>query len=250
MAGKLSADQFKTLNHLIRLSHEKSYRTTQQTCLVSGKKLLSDISRINVLEDIMSGTVSSDHRSHNTHCNVAVNLIKRVAKISDSRSDSVVASVAIPTQTHLNSDIKLIAAFQGIRDEGELGTLTRSASALGFEHITFLEKCADIFSIKSVRASQTALWTTPYNMCTSTQLLKFAKAQKMKVVQLGGFGASPDSLEQLKKDLNKSVGVIVLLSPHPKKGFSQIPTRFSKAPTSVAGSCLLHAVKEAVRSGS
>ena len=58
-------------------------------------------------------------------------------------------------------DKKFLVAFDGIQDPGNLGTLIRSALALGFEGALLLQKTADPFQEKVLNASKGAALRLP-----------------------------------------------------------------------------------------
>lgn len=60
---------------------------------------------------------------------------------------------------------KRVAALDGIRDPGNLGTIMRSAAAFGYDAL-LLHDCADLYNPKTVRASMGALFKVPTVECS------------------------------------------------------------------------------------
>ena len=163
-------------------------------------------------------------------------MIKRLAHEADGSETATLASVSIPTETALTKNSRLVAAFCGILDEGELGTMVRTATALGFDHIVFLEKCADIFSLKVTKASQGSLWKTSFSLGCTSKLLSFASTNRYLPIQPGNIETPSMNIDAA----TRHAGLIALICPHHKKGFNQISTSFHECPWIISRSCFLH----------
>ncbi len=60
----------------------------------------------------------------------------------------------------INTEEKILIC-DGIRDPGNLGTIIRTANALGFERLVLSDDCADVYNPKTVRAAMGALFRLP-----------------------------------------------------------------------------------------
>ena len=197
-----------------------------------------------MLEDVLS---SKAERSLSFEIPVTATdptTVNRIASISGSSSMCALASAVIPKPVKLNSTFRHIVAFSDVSNEGDLGTLSRTASALGYDHIVYLENCADMFSVKSVRASQGALWKIPYSASSTSQLVEFARVNKLRLCQIGSI-PNPGSLTLF--DMGAARGAVVLVSPIPKKNFGKLDFDFAHAPMSIRGSCFIYAMLETLR---
>ncbi len=92
------------------------------------------------------------------------------AKISTERApQGVIAIVEFLTDKHTSSGFddwqsgKRIIMLDEIRDPGNLGTIIRSAEALGVDGVV-LSRCVDIYNPKTVRAAMGALFRMPIYM--------------------------------------------------------------------------------------
>lgn len=61
-----------------------------------------------------------------------------------------------------------IMLLEDIRDPGNLGTIMRSAAALGMDELILCGDCADIYSSKTVRGSMGALFRLRLSLCRDT----------------------------------------------------------------------------------
>jgi TrmH family RNA methyltransferase len=88
-----------------------------------------------------------------------------LAKITGKDNPQAVAGVFAEWDTGLaaldrsNGTLWLVA--QAMRDPGNLGTMLRTADAVGAGGMILLDDCADPFSVEAVRASMGALFTVP-----------------------------------------------------------------------------------------
>ena len=94
-------------------------------------------------------------------------------KISGLRTfDGVIAEVAIPKEHNLEEKSKILVLDQ-IQDPGNLGTLIRSALALGWEGVIATPGTVDFFNEKALRASQGAIFHLPFAYKTPAQLAQW-----------------------------------------------------------------------------
>ena len=100
---------------------------------------------------------------------VRVTLLSEPAfeKISTEKSpEGVIAAVGYLTELHVRGDLsrwqenKRLLMLDEIRDPGNLGTILRSAEALGV-HGVILSRCADLYQPKVVRAAMGTLFRLP-----------------------------------------------------------------------------------------
>jgi TrmH family RNA methyltransferase len=83
---------------------------------------------------------------------------------TESAPQGIIAVSAVPYSHKTDREVsptalagKRVAAFDSIRDPGNLGTILRSALAFGFDAV-ILYDCADIYNPKAVRASMGAVF--------------------------------------------------------------------------------------------
>ena len=65
-------------------------------------------------------------------------------------------------------------ALDRVRDPGNLGTVMRSADAVGADGIILIGDCTDPYSVEAVRASMGAVFSTRIIACSELSFLKFA----------------------------------------------------------------------------
>ena len=98
-------------------------------------------------------------------------------KISTEKSpQGIITVLAVPDRIHHfvtgplgreyvdNMHGKRILALDSVRDPGNLGTMIRTASAFGYDHLCLIG-CADIYNPKTVRAAMGALFRANIYVC-------------------------------------------------------------------------------------
>lgn len=84
---------------------------------------------------------------------------------------------ALPDRTE-----PLLLALHEIRDPGNLGTIIRTADAVGVDGVVLLGECVDPFSIEAVRASMGALFTVPVLRAGFDEFDAWRRARKIRLV--------------------------------------------------------------------
>ena len=88
-----------------------------------------------------------------------------LAKVTGKDNPQAVAGVFVEWDTRLEALDRARAPLwlvaQAMRDPGNLGTMLRTADAVGAGGVILLDDCADPFSVEAVRASMGAVFTVP-----------------------------------------------------------------------------------------
>ncbi len=79
------------------------------------------------------------------------------------------------------TNVRYLLACDRVQESGNIGTLMRTALALGWEGIFLTQGCADPFNDKALRASKGAPWSLPFRQGSCEELLAL----------IGTLGAQP-----------------------------------------------------------
>lgn len=158
------------IQHLIKLRKSREYRYDSGSLVVMGIKMVTELARhtsfISLLHtpDVVPPACKADKM-----VTVSPDLIKKISKLSNP--EGLIAEVPLPLPSNLQGCRRLLALDQ-INDPGNLGTLMRTAYALGWEGIFLLTPCVDPFNDKALRAAKGATFHLPYQMGTWEDLEK------------------------------------------------------------------------------
>ncbi|MFF2481769.1 TrmH family RNA methyltransferase [Paenibacillus sp. NPDC058071] len=76
----------------------------------------------------------------------------------------------------------LVVVLDGVRDPGNVGTIIRSADAVGADAVVLGKGCADLYNPKTVRSTMGSLYHLPIMEADLSELLPEAKSRGIKLV--------------------------------------------------------------------
>lgn len=100
--------------------------------------------------------------------------------ISDTKSPQGLFVAAERFGSQIPENARRLVVLDGVGDPGNVGTIIRTAEALGFDGVIFLPGCADKFSPKTLRASMGSVFRMPSLFPSDAAVLK-------KWLSLSGF---------------------------------------------------------------
>ncbi|WP_066769177.1 TrmH family RNA methyltransferase [Croceicoccus mobilis] len=158
----------------LRSLREKKHRRREGVFLAEGLRLLTDARESGRVPQMLAMAEGRDHHPLLDALIAAVeaeggDVIEMseaaLSKISGKDNPQAVCGVFGEFDTSVErlersaSPIFLVA--QALRDPGNLGTMLRTADAVGAGGLVLIDDCADPFSVEAVRASMGAIFTVP-----------------------------------------------------------------------------------------
>ena len=92
-------------------------------------------------------------------------------------SPGPVFTVRLP-EMRLPQPLRHVIVLEGVQDPGNVGTVIRTANALGMDAVVLTGACADLYSPKTVRAAMGALFRQPVLTCTTDELLQLLEGSE------------------------------------------------------------------------
>jgi len=149
-----------------KLLKNRSYREECESVIVTGKSLVYELAKDLKLKSLM--TVGECDFPASSHFLVTDSILKKITGLQSS--DGFAAEIAMPKPSDLSACKSLLVLDQ-IADPGNLGTLFRTAFALGWEGVAMTPGTVDLFNDKAIRAAKGATFRLPF--CTvATDILK------------------------------------------------------------------------------
>ncbi len=105
-------------------------------------------------------------------------------------------------------------ALDRVRDPGNLGTVMRSADAVGASGVILIGDCTDPYSVETVRASMGAVFNTRIIACSEPAFIKFAAGWRGKILGT----TLPASIDYQKADYNRP---LILLMGNEQSGLTE-----------------------------
>lgn len=182
---------------------DKKYRDVSDVLLIEGEHLIQEASDAGLILETI-GLEDAD--------------IMITAPISQKLSSTKSGSSRFALIKKPHSDVTIgsrILVLDGVQDPGNVGTCIRSAYSFGFDAVYLSLDCADMYSDKTIRSSQGAIFHIP---CIRQDLNDSYRMLHEADVQILATHVSDDSLTL---DAFKPVGKLAVVMGSEGQGVSQ-----------------------------
>ena len=194
------------ISHIRKLCTSRSYRREQGLFVAEGPKLLSEALRWGAEIACLVGAEGEDFPCppDTRRLEVPADLL---AYLSDTATPQGVVFLCRmpPLDPPGGLERGRYLALDGVQDPGNVGTIWRTADALGAQGVFLLPGCADPFSPKTVRASMGACFRLPV---WETSLEDLAAALGRAELPLYGTALRADTVDVRELDLSRCAVVI------------------------------------------
>lgn len=177
MIKKIQSLQHPIIKHLVKVRQNADYRQDHQSVVIEGNKMVAEAGRLYPYKSLMvldETLVPKDVRSDEIYV-VTEEIMQKVSGLKNS--EGILGEIAKPKPASLKK-LKRVIALDGVNDPGNLGTLLRTALALGWEGAFILNESCDPFNEKALRAARGATFHLPIGMGTWEDLKKLALGNK------------------------------------------------------------------------
>lgn len=158
MAKKIENLQHPLVKHLVNLRQDRAYRYEQQRVFVEGKNMIKELKGVKRLFSTEDFPVDAEEK-----ITVSAAVMQKISGVKTP--EGLVAELEMPKNSSL-LEKRFLLAIDGISDPGNLGTLLRTALALGWEGAYILEGSCDPYNEKALRAAKGATFRLP--LCQGT----------------------------------------------------------------------------------
>jgi TrmH family RNA methyltransferase len=158
----------------LRALRDKKHRKAQGRFLAEGLRLLTDARESGLLPETL--VMAEGRAAHPLLDQLEADVFAAggevietspdiLGKITGKDNPQAIAGVFAELDTRLQrldrSRALIWLVAQAVRDPGNLGTMLRTADAVGAGGLILIDDCADPFSVEAVRASMGAVFTVP-----------------------------------------------------------------------------------------
>lgn len=191
MTNQLSSLQHPLIKHFVKLRTESKYRYEHQALMLEGVKPIQEIPK--EVKKLLY-TPSFAHIAASFTCEKWEVTEAMIHKISGMVSpEGVIAEVLMPSFVPLNDQHRVLA-FDGLSDPGNLGTLMRTALALGWDAIYFMPGTCDPFNEKTLRAARGAHFKISLVKVSEEEFLKWIKEHNVQSLVADIRGEVPEKI--------------------------------------------------------
>ncbi len=181
MERTISSLTHPIVKHLVSLRDSASYRDINNGVLVQGSKLIGEVGRQHAVRVIVTSDRSLvPHDLEGSEVILASEAI--LHKVSGvMTAEGIVAEVQRPVWSSMERFTRVLA-LDGVGDPGNLGTLIRTALALGWQGLYLLEGSCDPYNDKALRAAMGATFRLPMARGTWEELQKLAVSRHLTML--------------------------------------------------------------------
>ena len=148
--------QLTSIHHPLvkRLAHLRRHPTVDRV-VIEGKKMVTEAAAHTSILTLLASDAQlfPDSTVEGTHYLVTNTVIRKVA--GSRNPEGIVAEVIKPQFADISSVARLLI-LDGVADPGNVGTLLRSALALGWDGAYIINGCCDPYNDKALRAAKGA----------------------------------------------------------------------------------------------
>lgn len=169
---KITSLQHPIVKHFISLRKDPHYRTQMQSLVLIGNNLIEEYPfPIKCLISIEPVKLKAK-----TTYIVTKEMVQKISGLSNY--SGMIAEVNLPEEQNID-DKKLVLILDQIQDPGNLGTILRTAAALGWEAVIATPGTVDFFNDKALRSSQGAIFQLPFAYKTTDEISHWIKDKKV-----------------------------------------------------------------------
>lgn len=178
--------QNETIKYFTKLN-EKAFRKQEQKFIVEGKHLVEEALKTSLVETIISSDINYLNQVEGIEKYlVNDNIIKKISNTKNPQNVLGIVKMFDTTEKILEEELKKtkssLVMFDDINDPGNLGTLIRTAAALGYNGIILSNSSVDIYNDKTVRASQGSIFKTKIIYTDLEKIIKTLKKNNYTLI--------------------------------------------------------------------
>lgn len=174
---KITSTQHPIVKRFVKLRQDKSFRKEEKSVVIVGERLVKEISCHFKLKTLIIDHDFPGITAAQTFM-ATPEILKKITSLN--QPEGIAAEIALPEEKKLQ-DKKRLLVLDRISDPGNLGTLLRTALALGWEGVFLTPGTADPFNEKAIRAAKGASFLLPLYEGTYEELELLIREEKMTV---------------------------------------------------------------------
>lgn len=179
---------------------QKKYRDKYGLFLIEEKHLIEEAAQVNLVVTLIARAGKKPFiRLNPTYVSDQV-----MSKIQSNKSlnDYIAVCRIPPVKIDFGNRFVIM---ENVQDPGNVGTIIRTALALGYDGVFVTENCADIYNEKTVQASQGAIMRMPVERLNIKQIAQFVHKSGCKII------ATLPKAEKVLSQTNKIEKYAILL---------------------------------------
>ena len=197
---EITSLQNPLIKHLVKLRDDRKYRYEKKKVVIEGKKIVEEL-LLQYAQGFLFVTdpllVPKEARGKDCYL-VTKDILKKISGVQ--APEGVIAELPFPPEADFEK-VNYLLALDGVSDPGNLGTLLRSALALGWDGVFILNNCCDPFNDKALRAAKGATFKIPIKSGSWEELESIASKNGLIPLAADIKGDDAGKLDHLQKVL-------------------------------------------------
>lgn len=178
MVRRITSVQHELVKHLVKLRQNHDYRYDHQTLVIDGIKPVKEICSSIRPKKLIAWDETLFPSGVDAEDMIVVNdaVMKKISGMQSP--EGLIAEIPMPKPATLKGK-RYIIVLDGVSDPGNVGTLLRTALALGWEGAFIVDESCDPFNDKALRAARGATFRLPLAWGKWEQLKKLVQENKL-----------------------------------------------------------------------
>lgn len=179
VSKKLTGLQHPFVKYIVSLRKEREFRRAEGKIFVMGTKMVEELIRSKTpIQTLIVGEDADISLKASETILVTKEILKKMTGLA--QPESVAAIISFPPFQNLSHASRLLV-LDGVSDPGNVGTVIRTALALGWDGVYLLENTCDPFNEKALRAAKGATFRLPLAQGTWSDFLSMVTEKNLNV---------------------------------------------------------------------
>lgn len=241
--------QHPLVKHLVKLRTDSEERYAHQALVLEGVKPIREVSSLITKLFYTPAYAAVAHSISGEKWQVTEAVLHKISGMSSP--EGIVAEIRMPPFVSLDKAQRVLA-LDGVSDPGNVGTLLRTALALGWEAVYFLPESCDPFNEKALRAARGAHFKLALAKGTAEQLQQWVQANGVQALVADLAGKAPEEVPPTLPRLlvlgNEGHGASVAVRNFCQPVTIPMPGEMESLNVAIAGGILLYILSNLTRS--
>jgi len=201
----ISSRKNRIITHLKQLSAEREYRRNAGEFVCDGEKTLREALAFGaeIVCVLWGGEPSLELPESIEQYACPPELMQNVSPLKSSAGP--VFSVKIPRSAAGDKPVKTAIILENVQDPGNVGTVIRTADAMGTDLVILVGDCADLYNPKTVRATMGGIFRQAVLELSLEELISYVNQNSLRL-----YGAAlSDTAEDIRRVDMKGLAVAI-----------------------------------------
>jgi RNA methyltransferase, TrmH family len=177
VAQVITSLQHPLVKKMVKLRESRQFRELEQTAVVTSLAVILELAphcKIKTLISTRPYPIDAEHKETGSEA-----VLQKI--VGHASPDLVAAEIYLPPPSDLKTS-QFTVVLDGLGDPGNVGTVFRSALALGWDGIFVIKNTADPYNDKALRASKGAPFLIPWREGSWSDFKSWAGSKRQIVV--------------------------------------------------------------------